>query len=53
MVKKLWASLDKKYKTEDAGTKKFIVGQFLKYKMVDNKTVISQVQEFQLILHDV
>ena len=31
-VKKLWASLDKKYKTEDAGTKKFIVGRFLEYK---------------------
>ena len=25
-AKKLWASLDKKYKTEEAGTKKFIVG---------------------------
>ena len=24
-VKKLWASLDKKYKTEDAGIKKFVV----------------------------
>ena len=45
-AKKLWASLNKKYKTEDTGTKKFVVGRFLKYKMVDNKTVISQVQEF-------
>ena len=26
MTKKLWASLNKKYKTEDAGNKKFIVG---------------------------
>jgi len=42
-TKKLWVSLDKKYKTEDIGTKKFIVGRFLKYKMVDIKTVISQV----------
>ena len=25
-TKKLWASLDKKYKTEDVGTKKFVVG---------------------------
>ena len=25
-AKKLWVSLDKKYKTEDAGTKKFVVG---------------------------
>ena len=28
-------SLDKKYKTEDAGTKKYVVGQFLDYKMMD------------------
>ena len=45
--------LDKKYKTEDACTKKFVVGRFLEYKMVDRKTVISQVQEFQLILHEI
>ena len=44
-TKKLWASLDKKNKTEDAGTKKFVVGRFLDYKMVDSKTVINQVQE--------
>ena len=52
-TKKLWASLNKKYKTEDAGTEKFIVGQFLEYKMVDSKTIISQVQEFQLILQEI
>ena len=45
-TKKLWVSLDKKYKTEDTGTKKFVIGRFLEYKMVDNKTVISQVLEF-------
>ena len=44
--KKLCAIFDKKYKTEDVGTKKFVVGRFLKYKMVNRKTVISQVQEF-------
>ena len=46
MAKKLWASLNKKYKAEDVGTKKFIIGRFLKYKMVDSKTMINQVQEF-------
>ena len=51
--KELWESLDKKYKTEDAGTKKFVVGKFLEYLMVDSKTVINQVQELQLILHDI
>ncbi|KAL0322321.1 UNVERIFIED_CONTAM: hypothetical protein Scaly_2528500 [Sesamum calycinum] len=46
----LWESLEKKYKTEDAGLKKFIVGKFLDFKMVDLKTVMNQVQEFQMIL---
>ncbi|XP_057476852.1 uncharacterized protein LOC130764565 [Actinidia eriantha] len=52
-AKELWESLEKKYKTEDAGVKKFVVGRFLEYMMVDAKTVISQVQEFQLILHEI
>jgi hypothetical protein len=44
-AKELWEALDRKYKTEDAGAKKFIVGRFLDFKMLDSKTVISQVQE--------
>ena len=52
-AKELWDSSDKKYKTEDAGTKKFIVGKLLDYKMVDSKTVLSQVQELQVILHEI
>ncbi|RVW97088.1 Retrovirus-related Pol polyprotein from transposon TNT 1-94 [Vitis vinifera] len=31
---------DRKYKTEDAGAKKFVVGRFLDYKMIDSKTVL-------------
>lgn len=52
-AKELWDSLDKKYKAKDAGMKKYIVGRFLEYKMVDSKSVMSQVQELQLILHDI
>ena len=48
----LWDILEKKYKTEDAGMKKFIVAKFLDYKMIDCKTVVSQVQELQVIIHD-
>ena len=48
-----WESLDRKYKTEDAGMKKFVVGRFLDYKMVDSKTIISQVQDLQVILHEI
>ncbi|KAL8119608.1 hypothetical protein AgCh_016929 [Apium graveolens] len=51
--KVLWESLDHKYKIEDAGEKKWIVGRFLDYKMADSKTVVSQVQEIQVIIHDI
>ena len=52
IAKELWETLEKKYKTENASMKKFIVGRFLDYKMVDSKTVTSQVQELQIILHE-
>ena len=52
-AKELWESLDRKFKTEDGRAKKFIVGRFLVYKMVDSKTVVNQVQELQVILHEI
>ena len=53
IARELWDSLDKKNRIEDAGTKKFIVGRFLDYKMLDSKTEIIQVQELQLIMQKV
>ncbi|XP_070050718.1 uncharacterized protein [Nicotiana tomentosiformis] len=50
--KELWNALEKKYKTEDAGLKKFLAAKFLDFKMVDGKSVITQVQELQVIVHD-
>ncbi|PHU11163.1 hypothetical protein BC332_18093 [Capsicum chinense] len=41
--KELWRALERKYKTEDAGIKKFLVARFLDFKMIDNKSVVSQV----------
>ncbi|KAL0552384.1 hypothetical protein IC582_011493 [Cucumis melo] len=52
-AKNLRTSLENKYKTEVVGAKKFIAGKFLDYKMVYSKTVMSQVQEIQVILHDI
>ena len=40
--KELWESLYRKYKSEEVGAKKFVVGRFLDYKMVDSKIVVSQ-----------
>ncbi|XP_049399672.1 uncharacterized protein LOC125863679 [Solanum stenotomum] len=50
--KELWDALEKKYKTEDAGMKKFIMAKFLDYKMIDSKIVVTQVQELQVIIRD-
>ncbi|KAM1172309.1 hypothetical protein ACFX2G_022907 [Malus domestica] len=52
-AKELWESLEKKYKTEDAGSKKFVASKFLDYKMVDSKSVISQTEDLQKIIHDI
>ncbi|XP_075494915.1 uncharacterized protein LOC142532524 [Primulina tabacum] len=52
-AKVLWESLNRKYKTEDSGAKKFLVGRFLDFKMVNSKPVISQAQELQVIFHEI
>ncbi|PHU20105.1 Pentatricopeptide repeat-containing protein [Capsicum chinense] len=50
--KELWGALERKYKMKDMGIKKFLVAQFLDFKMIDSKFVVSQVQELQVIIHD-
>nr|GEW47098.1 uncharacterized protein [Tanacetum cinerariifolium] len=52
-AKELWESLERKYKTKDAGTKNFVVACFLDYEMVDSKKVTSQVQDLQVLIHDI
>ncbi|XP_070049976.1 uncharacterized protein [Nicotiana tomentosiformis] len=50
--RELWNALEKKYKTEDGGLKKFAAAKFLDFKMIDGKSVMTQVQELQVIVHD-
>ncbi|XP_038693807.1 fasciclin-like arabinogalactan protein 4 [Tripterygium wilfordii] len=52
-AKELRDSLEKKYKIEDADTKKFVVAKFLDFHMVDDKSVVTQIEEFQIIVHDI
>ncbi|CAN6718843.1 unnamed protein product [Malus baccata var. baccata] len=49
-TKELWESLEKKYKTGDVGSKKFVVGKFLDYKMVDSMSFKGMVinESFQV-----
>ena len=43
LAKELWESLDREYKTEDAGAKNFVMLLFIGYRMVDSKSMVSQV----------
>lgn len=45
-------ALEKKYKTEDAYLKRFVIVKKNNYKMVDNNLVGTQVQELQVLFHD-
>ena len=51
MVKELWDALHAKYLTDDATSKKFLISQFMNYRMIDNKSVINQLHEIQHILN--
>ena len=52
-VKALLKILDKNFKVEIISMEKFKVDKFSDFKMVDSRIIISQVQEFRLILHDI
>ncbi|XP_042009187.1 uncharacterized protein LOC121757761 [Salvia splendens] len=49
-AKELWDSLEAKYMAEDASSKKFLVGNFINYKMVDSRPVMEQYNELLRIL---
>ncbi|EEF37363.1 conserved hypothetical protein [Ricinus communis] len=38
-------SLQKKYDTKEAGTEKYVVSRYLKYQMIDDKSVEAQSHE--------
>ena len=57
-AKLLWDALEDKYMAEDASSKKFLVGNFNAYKMLDNRPIIDQFHEFQRMhahmkIHDI
>jgi hypothetical protein len=52
-AKDVWEALKKKYDTEEAGVKKYAVSRYLKYQMVDDKSVEAQSHELQKIAHEI
>jgi hypothetical protein len=49
-AKEIWEALENKYKTEDSGNKSYLVSNYFDFKMVDNKPILNQVHEIQIIV---
>ncbi|GKA36304.1 pol polyprotein [Tanacetum coccineum] len=52
-AREIWKSLEKKYRTQVACSKKFVIGKFINFKMNDAKPVVKQVEELQTIVHEI
>ncbi|XP_070010524.1 uncharacterized protein [Nicotiana sylvestris] len=52
-AKVIWDNLEKKYGADDAGKKKYVVGKWIKFQMVDNKPIMEQVHEYENLTADV
>ncbi|XP_070005863.1 uncharacterized protein [Nicotiana sylvestris] len=45
--------LEKRYGADDAGKKKYVVGKWIKFQMVDDKPIMEQVHEYENLTADV
>ncbi|KAK3230092.1 hypothetical protein Dsin_001973 [Dipteronia sinensis] len=47
-----WTTLDNKYRIEEASNQKFLIRNFMDYKMSDSKLVMIQVHELLNVISD-
>ncbi|XP_020266922.1 uncharacterized protein LOC109842457 [Asparagus officinalis] len=52
-ARKIWNALEFKYKAEEEGTNKYLIAKYLEYKMVDDKSVLEQVHELEVLVNKI
>lgn len=48
----IWDQHNKKYIIEEAGSQQFFIGDFLHFRMVDNKPVTYQIHDYRLLVNN-
>ena len=49
--RELWNSLELKYKAHEEGTNKYLVSKYLEFHMIDDKPIMEQVHELQVLVN--
>jgi len=49
-LKKIWAALETHYKQEKSGSDRFLTLKFFEYEITDNKSIMDQVHEIQMLI---
>ncbi|XP_020242811.1 uncharacterized protein LOC109821027 [Asparagus officinalis] len=53
-AREIWnIALEFKYKAEEEGTNKYLIAKYLDYKMVDDKSVLEQVHELEVLVNKI
>ncbi|KAL6346382.1 hypothetical protein AAG906_033178 [Vitis piasezkii] len=50
-TREIWEALENKYKAEEEGTKKFLISQYIDFKFFDEKPLLPQIHELQVIVN--
>jgi len=52
-VKTIWTKLETKYSLDDTGKKKYVVGKWLQFQIVDDKPIMEQVHIYENLYAEV